>query len=122
MSVECCHHWRAYIERALKRCNNLLTFDDILERVANHSLLWLGNGESFALVEPVRLSQTVMQLHVLVAGGTQKALYDLEANHIIPFAKEIGAKKITMMVRMGFLRGRLNEGWKAPCVYLEKML
>jgi hypothetical protein len=109
-------NWSKVITRAL-RDSGQLTYDDILRGLADRKYYYFGSSIAFAIVEPQKWPVTTL-LHVVVAGGTQKGIEELEPE-VVNFGRAIGAKKLTALGRVGFKK-RVDYGWKNSMNYYEK--
>jgi hypothetical protein len=113
------YHWRPQIESALKRVSHS-TFEDIVDGLLKVELLWFEVPDAFVVVQVVEHPQE-RELHILLGGGSQAGLEELE-EQVSRFGREIGAAKLTMLCRRGFWRRIKSQGWKSPLQWIEKEL
>lgn len=102
--------WRWSIEKALKRNNSYLTYEEVCQRVLAGNLLWFNNADAFVIAEIITLGQRPY-CHVCVAGGKFESIKDLERDQVIPLLQSGGITRMTMLAREGFSR-RDMPGWK----------
>jgi hypothetical protein len=109
-------YWRKHIERAL-RDPDLMTYADIELGVVEQCMWLFDNPRAFAVVEIHDYTKGRVG-HVLVAGGSIQGLKELQEQST-PFFKEIGARRLHMAGRQGFLRKLPALGWTQPRVVME---
>lgn len=110
--------WKPQVERALSAGGGVMTFEELADAVDEGRFFMFSSAEGFVVVDPQEWASG-LHLHVLVGGGSQKALEDLEPAVAI-WGRMIGAKKMVTLCRKGFARRVKKQGWREPLVYLEK--
>jgi len=115
-----CMHWEKQIKKAIRAGNIPIDFEYVVKLVIEKAALLFDNGESFAIVEVNSYRGTHPFVHIFIAGGNFDRLHDLERDQVVPFAKQIGAKKMTLLGRLGFKERLPSYGWKQSAVFFEK--
>ena len=110
--------WREQVERALDAGGGVMSFEDVADAVDEGRFFMFATDEGFVVIDPQQWTSG-LHLHVLVGGGTQGALEQLEPVVGI-WGRMIGAKKMVTLCRKGFARRVKKQGWREPLVYLEK--
>ena len=110
--------WRDQVERALAAGGGVMSFEDVADAIDEGRYFMFASGEGFAVVDPQPWASG-LHLFVLLAGGTQKGVEQLEPTVAI-WGRMIGAKKLVTLGRKGFARRLKKQGWREPLVYLEK--
>lgn len=108
--------WRKHIERALRDAD-LQTFEDIRQDVLHVRKLLFDNGAAFAVIDVQDYTKGRV-CHILAAGGTLAGLRELQAT-LMPFFKLIGARRLTMAGRHGWIRTLPAWGWKQSRLLME---
>lgn len=110
--------WRDQVERALAAGGGIMSFEDVADAIDEGRYFMFASEEGFAVVDPQPWASG-LHLFVLLAGGTQKGVEQLEPTVAI-WGRMIGAKKLVTLGRKGFARRLKKQGWREPLVYLEK--
>lgn len=110
--------WRPQVEKALAAGGNVMDFEELADGVDEGRFFMFATPEGFVVVDPQQWASG-LHLHVLVGGGSQSALEQLEGVVRI-WGQMIGAKKMVTLCRKGFVRRVMKQGWKQPLAYLEK--
>jgi len=103
--------WRPYIEKALKRNDSYLTYEEVCQKVLAGTLLWFNNDDAFVIAEIITFSKGTY-CHVCIAGGKFEDICNIEKEQVVPLLQMGGIKRMTMLARDGFTRRGLSEGWK----------
>jgi len=115
-----CMHWEKQIKKAIRAGNCPIDFEYIVKLVLDKKVFLFDNFESFAIVEVNSYGGQHPFINVFIAGGNFDKLHELERDQVVPFAKQIGASKLTMLARKGFKERLPSHGWKQPMMYFEK--
>jgi hypothetical protein len=115
-----CMHWEKHIKKAIRANKYPMGFEYILKLVVDKEVLFFDNGESFAIVEVNSYKGEHPFINIFIAGGNFDKLHELERDIVVPFAKQIGAEKMTLLGRNGFKVKLPSYGWKQPATYFEK--
>jgi len=107
--------WRPYIERALRDAD-LMTYDDIERGVVEVRFLYFDNKTAFVIIDVQDYTKGRV-CHILAAGGSLDGLRALQ-DSLIPFFKQIGARRLTMAGRSGFTKKLPAWGWTQPRVVM----
>jgi len=101
--------WRHVVERVLRKCHSLLTYDWLVAAVLRGEFTFLENGRAFMFIktEQMPLGSRVL---IYAAGGDMDAVVELQEK-VEAFAKENGVRQIAAMVRPGFRKWPKQEGW-----------
>ena len=110
--------WRPRVERALKAGGNVMNFEELADAVDEGRFFMFASEAGFVVVDPQQWDSG-LHLYILVGGGSQDALEQLEPVVRI-WGQMIGAKKMVTLCRKGFARRVMKQGWRQPAVYLEK--
>jgi len=108
--------WRKHIERALRDAD-LMVYEDIEKGVVEQRMWLFDTDKAFAVVEIKDYTKGRVG-HVLVAGGSVQGLAELQELST-PFFKEIGARRLSMIGRQGFMKKLPALGWKQSRIYME---
>jgi hypothetical protein len=108
--------WRPLIERAIRDAD-LMTYEDIERGVVEQKMWLFDTPRAFAVVQIFDYTKGRVG-HVLAAGGSIQGLKELQELST-PFFKEIGARRLTMTGRQGFMRRLPALGWTQPRIYME---
>ena len=115
-----CMHWEKQIKKAIHAGDCPIDFEYIVKLVVEKKAFLFDNGESFAIVEVNSYGGNHPFINIFIAGGNFDKLHELERDVVVPFAKQIGASKLTMLARKGFKVRLPSYGWKQPMIYFEK--
>jgi hypothetical protein len=115
-----CMYWEKQIKKAIRAGNCPIDFEYIVKLVIDKKVLLFDNVESFAIVEVNSYDGKYPFVNIFIAGGNFDKLHELERDQVVPFAKKIGANKLTMIARQGFKERLPSYGWKQPMIYFEK--
>lgn len=102
--------WRPFIEKALRRNDAYLTYDEICKRVLAGNMLWFDTPKAFVIAEIVTL-QRGSYCHITIAGGDFEGIKELENAQVIPLLRSAGITRMSMLARNGFTK-RDMPGWK----------
>jgi hypothetical protein len=108
--------WRKHIERALRDAD-LMAYEDIERRVLEAELLFFDNETAFAVIDVQDYTKGRV-CHILAAGGSLKGLRALQET-LIPFFREIGARRLQQAGRLGWARTLPAWGWTQKRVLME---
>lgn len=112
------HRWEPQIRSALRHNHALATFDDLLDKLMKAEMVLFFNEEGFAICQMYEIGNK-RWVAIIVAGGNQQSLYDLEPQ-AAAWGKQHGATKMTILGREGFKKRLYQHGWHSPSVYFEK--
>lgn len=110
--------WRGVISDILREHGWYMNADDVYRDCINCKRLLFENGEAFCVVNVVENDRDT-RLFIMLAGGTMAGLDKLDPV-IHEFGRSVGASKVGMIGRKGFLRVLAKRGWTSPHVYMEK--
>lgn len=110
--------WRAQVERALVAGGGVMSFEDVADAIDEGRYFMFASDEGFVVVDPQPWASG-LHLFVLIGGGSQRALEQLEPVVAI-WGRMIGARKMVTLGRKGFARRVKKQGWREPLAYLEK--
>lgn len=109
---------RPQIEAALERAGGTHGFTDIVSNIYRGNLqLW--PGKQSAVVTEVMDAPLMRYVHIFLAGGDLDELTEME-KAICTWAREIGARRVTINGRTGWERAL--EGYQRAHVALAKEL
>jgi hypothetical protein len=108
--------WAPHIRRALAEAD-LMTYEDIERRVLDAKLLYFNSPTAFAIIDVQDYSKGRV-CHILAAGGSLRGLRALQAT-LMPFFKQIGARRLTMAGRSGWKRTLPAWGWRPSRLLME---
>jgi hypothetical protein len=97
-----------------------MTFEDVERDVLEVRKLLFDNDKAFAVIDVQDYSRGRV-CHVLAAGGSLEGLRELQQT-LIPFFKLIGARRLSMAGRHGWIKKLPAWGWKQPRILMELRL
>lgn len=108
--------WKPWVVRALRDAD-LMTYEDIENGVRNVRFLYFDNNTAFVIIDVQDYTKGRV-CHILAAGGSLKGLRALQET-LNPFFKAIGARRLTMAGRFGFMKKLPAWGWRQKHVAME---
>jgi hypothetical protein len=108
--------WRPWVERAIRDAD-LMDYESIEKGVLEARYLYFDTPTAFAIIDVQDYTKGRV-CHILAAGGSLKGLNELQGI-LMPFFKEIGARRLTMAGRSGWKRKLPAWGWKESRVLME---
>lgn len=116
--VDLAHVYRPQIEAALAHGSGTHTFEDVVADLAGGRMqLWPGH-ESVVVTE-IREFPRAKVLHVVLAGGTLKALEPM-LEPLLNWGRAQGCSRVMMLGRPGWTRTFLAAaGWTPTAVLME---
>ena len=114
---------RPYLESALHRGGDLLTIEDVRERVETGLYEFWPGPDSALVTQVIPGSGGRAELNILLGGGNMETLREM-VPCIEAFAREIGVSLITVLGRTGWSRSFLTKemGYRPVAVLLGKEL
>jgi hypothetical protein len=110
--------FKPIVEKALSHSREGHTFEDAFRLVASNGAVLFWHKESFAIVE-WRNYPAGLTGHCLWAGGRYSELLELY-EIVAKFARDNGARRITLLGRKGFMRRLPKAGWDIEGIWFSK--
>lgn len=110
--------WRPQIEVALRHGAQAQSFDDLLMMVMRGTVQFYSFEKSFLVMEIINYPQFKVY-HCFLAGGDMRDVFESEAR-MLPNAKALGCKYLSIAGRKGWTRMLKPRGWKFVCATMYK--
>jgi hypothetical protein len=106
------------LERALAYGGNTHTVNDVLDAVARGDAQMIGDAKGLLVTELQHYPQ-MAAIRIWLASGELRACLDL-LPQVERFAREVGARRLDVVGRMGWARALATRGWAAKGLWLSK--
>lgn len=117
---------RPYLESYANRSGGRYLFEDVIEQINNERFqLWVarhdGEVKASAMTQ-FRQFPRLRDLQIFMCAGVEREQWFHFIQRIENYAREMGAKKVTSLNRLGWKKEMQQIGYKTTHLYMEKEL